>query len=185
VYLYNDVYTVLTCICIQAVLKLNKSTLEAQGADRGDFVELFESVAGFFVHYSDEKIPDTVKGWNVSALPTFSVDPRLPLLSCQVLARSYPLWRSPSTGHDAHNTIVDNTLNNVTIVWGRCWYRRLKLWRLSISAGKLVLRALFCGAQVRALPISRTSRHKDVTAVRDLYGELDKFLEARGCTLTY
>lgn len=39
-----------------------------QGADGGDLVELFSSIAGFYFHYRDEAVPETVKSWNVTPL---------------------------------------------------------------------------------------------------------------------
>lgn len=32
-------------------------------------METFSSVCGFFFHYSDSDIPETVKSWNVTRLP--------------------------------------------------------------------------------------------------------------------
>mmetsp|Transcript_5007 Transcript_5007/g.10824 ORF Transcript_5007/g.10824 Transcript_5007/m.10824 type:complete len:494 (-) Transcript_5007:500-1981(-) len=39
-----------------------------KGAAEGDLVDTFSKVAGFFVHYSDEKVPELVANWNVKRL---------------------------------------------------------------------------------------------------------------------
>lgn len=39
-----------------------------KGAASGNLVGLFNEVRGFFVRYSDEKVPDQVKSWNVKVL---------------------------------------------------------------------------------------------------------------------
>lgn len=36
-----------------------------KGAKSGNLVELFNKIRGFYIRYSDEKVPDVVKGWNV------------------------------------------------------------------------------------------------------------------------
>ncbi|GAB4817648.1 hypothetical protein N2152v2_004694 [Parachlorella kessleri] len=36
-----------------------------KGAGEGDLVETFSRVRGYFLHYSDEKVDPTVKGWNL------------------------------------------------------------------------------------------------------------------------
>lgn len=39
-----------------------------QGAAEGDLSDVFGKVCGFFIHYADEKVPDTVANWNVKRL---------------------------------------------------------------------------------------------------------------------
>lgn len=38
------------------------------GAKSGNLIELFNKVRGFYIRYSDEKVPDAVKAWNVKIL---------------------------------------------------------------------------------------------------------------------
>lgn len=40
-----------------------------RGADKGDLVDTFNKVCGFYVHFRDEKVPDLVGNWNVKRLP--------------------------------------------------------------------------------------------------------------------
>jgi hypothetical protein len=39
-----------------------------QGAEEGNTVEMFSSLCGFFFHFRDEQVPDSVKSWNVKRL---------------------------------------------------------------------------------------------------------------------
>jgi len=38
------------------------------GADRGDLVETFDRLAGFYLRYADETTPPDVRGWNCKVL---------------------------------------------------------------------------------------------------------------------
>lgn len=40
----------------------------SQGAQEGDLVETFSKLAGFYMHYSDEAVPELVGNWNVKRL---------------------------------------------------------------------------------------------------------------------